>query len=58
MQIKLEYRRAAIPALNEVWRHKVFKSSFPSYRLWGLVLRHKWLHSEFRNPRLLAAPKL
>ena len=46
MTIKGAYRRAALDKLNEVWRHKVPKSSLPSYRLWGMILR--WLHGEYQ----------
>ena len=48
MNIRGDYRRAALEKLNRLWRHKVPKSSLPSYRLWGMVLRHKWLNGEFQ----------
>ena len=48
MTIKGEYRLAAIRELNGLWRHKVPKTSLPSYRLWGMILRQKWLYAEYQ----------
>lgn len=48
MTIRGDYRRAALDALSKLWRHKVPNTSLPSYRLWGIVLRYKWLYNEFQ----------
>ena len=41
MTIKGDYRRAAIRRLCNAWRYEVPKSSLPSYKLWGMILRYK-----------------
>ena len=48
MTIKGDYRRAALARLNDTWRYKVPKASLPSYRLWGMVCRCKWLYGEYQ----------
>ena len=48
MTIRGDYRKAALDKLNAVWKHKILKSCLPGYRLWGMVMRQKWVYGEFQ----------
>ena len=47
MTIKGDYRRAAIRRLSDAWRFEVPKSNLPGYKLWGMILRYKWVYNEY-----------
>ena len=48
MTIRGDFRRAAIQKLKDAWRYEVPKTALPSYKLWGMALRFKWLYHEYQ----------
>lgn len=48
MTINADYRKAALKKLHDAWRYKLPKTSIPSYRLWGMLAKQKWLYGEYQ----------